>query len=80
MLAVSASAKADIQQNSGQWQLYTKLRTYPDLDQTFRALFHAESDMELEANDGNSAWDLSQMCQREYPHPLRAALIDALAA
>ena len=51
-----------------------------DLDQTFRLLFQAGADMELEANDGNSAWALLQQCQKEYPHPLRAALIDALAA
>ena len=51
-----------------------------DLDQTFRLLFQAGADMELEANDGNSAWALLQQCQKENPHPLRAALIDALAA
>lgn len=51
-----------------------------DLDQTFRLLFNAGADVEVKAKDGSTAWSLLQMSQRGNPHPLRAQLIEELAA
>lgn len=51
-----------------------------DLDQTFRLLFNAGANVETEAKDGSTAWSLLQACQEQNPHPLRAELIEELAA
>ncbi|MES2149903.1 MAG: hypothetical protein V4508_08915 [Pseudomonadota bacterium] len=51
-----------------------------DIDQTFRVLFNAGADMELEAEDGASAWSLLQSQQKANPQPKRGQLISELAA
>jgi len=51
-----------------------------DIDATFRLLYDAGADLEIEAEDGASAWSLLQSQQRASPQPLREKLISELSA
>lgn len=51
-----------------------------DIDRTFYLLFDAGADLEIEAEDGASAWLLLQSQQKENPHLLREQLISELSA
>ncbi len=50
-----------------------------DLDKTFRLLFNAGADLQIEAKDGSSAWGLLQSMDEQYPNPMRTDLIAELA-
>lgn len=50
-----------------------------DIDHSCRMLLDAGADMEIEADDGTSAWVLIQKLQKQFPDPMRRLLIDELA-
>ncbi|WP_409028532.1 hypothetical protein OX462_12290 [Janthinobacterium sp. SUN098] len=79
---IENGANVDIQSATGDTPMITlcgNATWNEDIDRTFYLLFDAGADLEMEADDGASAWLLLQSQQKKKPHPLREQLISDLS-